>query len=146
MADLVTVVRDAEATYPTRVAARSDTGSLTFAEVADRSDRAATVLRAHHGDGDGVVALLVGNRIEAVELDVGTIKAGLARVSINPRLAYDELQYIVGDVGTRVLVYDPAYVDVVDELRVEHPEVTYLRLDGSAAGPGTSYEDALSAA
>src|SRR5262245_24471592 len=145
MADLVTLVRDAEATYPTRVAARSDTGSLTFAEVADRSDRAATVLRGHHGDDEGVVALLVGNRIEAVELDVGAIKAGLARVSLNPRLAYDELHYCVGDVGARVLFYDPAYRDAVEQLQVEYPDLALVRLAGGS-GPGVAYEDELAAA
>jgi len=146
MADLVTLVRAAEATYRTHTAAQAGGTSLSFADVADRSDRAATVLRAHHGAGDGIVAMLVGNRIEAVELDVGAIKAGLARVSINPRLAYDEIQYIVGDVGTRVLVYDPAYGDVVEELRGQHPDVAYVRLDGAGAGPGSSYEDALGGA
>lgn len=145
MADLVSLVRAAEAAYPTRTAAREGERTLTFAEVADRSNRAATVLRHHHGSGEGVVALLVGNRIEAVELDVATIKAGLARVSLNPRLAYDELRYIVGDVATRVLVYDPAYGDVVDQLRADHPDVTFLRLSGQG-GSGTSYEDELTAA
>src|SRR5215470_13346474 len=111
MHDLITLVRAAEAAYRTRTAARSGDQSLTFAEVAERSDRCASLLRGHHGSGDGVVALLVGNRIEAVELDVATIKAGLGRVSLNPRLAYDELRYIAGDIGSRVLVYDPSYAD-----------------------------------
>src|SRR5215470_20157957 len=146
MHDLVTLVRTAEATYRTKPAARAGDQTFTFADVADRSDRAATVVRGHHGAGDGVVALLVGNRIEAVELDAATIKAGLARVSINPRLAYDELQYVVGDVGARVLLYDPQYSDVVDQLRNDHQDLVYLRLDGKGDGPGVSYEDELAAA
>jgi len=145
VADLIELVRAAETSYPMRVAARAGTECLSFAEVADRSDRAAAMLRGRHGSGDGVVALLVGNRIEGVELDVGLIKAGLGRVSINPRLAGDEIRYVIGDAESRVLVYDPIYLDVVEALRDDYPDLGFVRLRGRP-GPGTAYEDDLAAA
>lgn len=146
MAELIRLVRAAESAYPTRIAARSGSMALTFAQVADRSNRAATVLRHLHGPGEGLVALLIGNRIEAVECDIALVKAGLGRVSLNPRLSYDEMRYIVGDSCARVLVYDPAYADVVDELARNVDGLTLVRLAGGGPGAGTDYEEALAAA
>jgi acyl-CoA synthetase (AMP-forming)/AMP-acid ligase II len=150
MAGLISLVRAAEASYPTRVAARNGTASdgpasLTFGEVGDRSDRLASVTRTLHGPGDGVVASLLGNRIEAIELDIALVKAGLGRVSLNPRLVYDEVRYIVQNSQARVLIYDTVYADVVEQLVGEVDGLTCLHV-GVEPGPGRSYNDTLAEA
>jgi acyl-CoA synthetase (AMP-forming)/AMP-acid ligase II len=146
MADLIRLVRAAESAYPTRIATRSGPMALTFAQVADRSNQVATLLRQLHGAGEGLVALLIGNRIEAVECDIALVKAGLGRVSLNPRLSYDEMRFIIGDSGARVLVYAPEYADVADELAANAEDLLLVRLAGGGPGPGTDYEEALAAA
>lgn len=128
----------------TRTAVVDGSRRLTFAAVADRSNRAAHVLRGMLGAEVANVALLVGNAAEAVELDVACVKAGLGRVSLNPRLADDERRYVLGDARARMLVYDAEYADFAAALHQAEPGVGLLRIGG--AGPGRSYEDELSRA
>jgi len=146
MADLIRLVRAAEARYPSRPAVRAGGQTLLYAHTADRSNRAATLLRSLHGTEDGIVALLVGNRLEAVELDIALIKAALGRISLNPRLSYDEMRYIIADSGTRVLVYAPEYAAIVEQLAREFPGLQLVGLGTSGSGPGRRYEDELQAA
>lgn len=144
MADMIQLLRAAEATYAGRIAVRAGRNVRTFEEVASRSDRVATMLRELNGP-TGLVVLLVGNRIEAVELDIALIKAGLGRVSLNPRLALDEIHHVIRDASPRVLVYDPAHADLADQLTSDFPDMQCLRLGSARTGPGHSYEERLAA-
>lgn len=127
MEDLVTLIESAEAVYAPRCAASDARRQLDFASVAERSNRFAHAMRALTGDDPANVALLIGNRVETVETDIGLIKAGLGRVSINPRLAPDEIAYILGNSEARVLVYDPRYRDALDGWN--DPQTTLVALD-----------------
>jgi acyl-CoA synthetase (AMP-forming)/AMP-acid ligase II len=134
-------IRTAEAVYSSREAVVDGDRRLTFKDVARRSDRAANVLRALTGTGSSNIALLVGNRAEAIELDIACIKAGLGRVSLNPRLADDERKYILGDSSARVLVYGSDYAEFAASLTGQ--DITLVEVGDDPAGPGRSYEDAL---
>jgi acyl-CoA synthetase (AMP-forming)/AMP-acid ligase II len=144
MTALARAVASAEREFASRTAVVDGKRRLSYADVAERSNRAAHVLAGLTGGGAANVALLVGNTAEAVELDIACVKAGLGRVSLNPRLTDDERAYIVANARARVLVYDAEYADFAESLRAADPRVELLRTGGP--GPGRPYEDALGAA
>jgi fatty-acyl-CoA synthase len=76
---------------------------LTFAEVDALACRIAGVLRDR---GAGRVGLLVDNRLESVPLDFACVKAGIARVPLNSRLAPPEMREILRTADTRLVVAD----------------------------------------
>lgn len=144
MTGLITAITSAERDFANRTAVVDGSRRLTFAAVADRSNRAAHALRGIVGDDAANVALLIGNAAEAVELDIACVKAGLGRVSLNPRLTEDERRFIIGDASSRVLVYGAEYADFAESLRQSDPDIVLLCTGD--AGPGRSYEDELSRA
>jgi acyl-CoA synthetase (AMP-forming)/AMP-acid ligase II len=147
MAPLLRLIRAAEASYWSRIAVIDGRRRLTFAEVARRSDRVAHVLHGVVGDSAANMALLVGNAAEAVELDVASVKAGVGRVSLNPRLTDDERGFIVAHSSARILVYDRTFADFAGLMHEQNPALTLLETGtGRPVGPGRSYEAELAAA
>ena len=144
MTRLISAITSAEREFANRTAVVDGARRLTFGAVADRSNRAANALQALIGDEPANVALLVGNAAEAVELDVACVKAGLGRVSLNPRLTDDERQYIIGDAQARVLVYDAEYAGFAESLHQADPSIVLLRTGDE--GPGQSYDAVLAKA
>ena len=58
-------------------------------------------LAAHPGSS---VGLLMGNRLEFVEVDFAIAKAGMVKAPINPRLTDDERAFILANCGAEVVV------------------------------------------
>ena len=89
---------------PDVVAVRSGERSLTWAQLDDRSRRAATAL-AEEGvsTGDRVVVLLT-NRLEFVETVIAVARIGAVVVPVNFRLAAPEVQHILDDSGASAVV------------------------------------------
>jgi len=145
----------AEQVYRLRPALRDGDRRWTMAQLTDRSNRLAHVLRGLVGEGPANVACLVGNCGEAVELDLALLKAGLARVSINPRLAADERHHVLADSEARVLVYRAEHAGYAEEAAAGDRHLRLLRISGDRAakrsgecadGPGLAYEGALASA
>jgi len=84
----------------------------SWAELEDRVHRIAHLLRDELGLQPGEhMGLLMGNRLEAVELLVGGILAGLWVTPINSHLAPDEIAHVVGDSGARLVFCDAEHAD-----------------------------------
>src|SRR5262249_11425998 len=80
---------------------------VTFAELAERARRTAGALGSLGiGRGD-VVAALLHNSLEFVEVMLGADYLGAVFMPLNWRLAPPELAYIVGHAGASVLVSKP---------------------------------------
>jgi acyl-CoA synthetase (AMP-forming)/AMP-acid ligase II len=62
------------------------------------------------------VAVWMGNRVECVELMIAGILAGVWLTPINWHLTRDEIAYVIGDSGARVLFTDPTYSALAREL------------------------------
>ena len=77
--------------------------SLTFADVDALANRIANVLLERRVEQIG---LLVGNGLHSIPLDFACVKAGIARVPLNPRLAEAEQQAILCAAGARLVVAD----------------------------------------
>ena len=99
--------------------------SFSFTEVDELANRVANALIGHGvGRGDRV-GLLVDNGPWSVPLDFGCLKAGVARVPLNARLALAEQARMLADTGVRLLVHGGelteralALADAVDGLRL----------------------------
>lgn len=112
---------------------------LTWRDVDDRACRIARLLRDDLGLApEDHVAVLMENRVEAVELVLGAMLAGIWLTPINHHLTAEEIAYILDDSGARVVFAD-----------VEHEQVARAAIGPSAEPPevlvaGASLEQAIS--
>jgi crotonobetaine/carnitine-CoA ligase len=83
---------------------------LTFAELDDRTDRLATGLAALGVGRGAIVATILPNRIETVEILLAVAKLGAVQVPLNYWLKGEFLAYQLADCGASVLIADgPGY-------------------------------------
>jgi acyl-CoA synthetase (AMP-forming)/AMP-acid ligase II len=72
------------------------------------------------------VALLLGNRLEFVEIDLAIARAGKVKAPINPRLADEERAYILANCGAEVLFTAAAEEERVEAIRKELPDLRHV--------------------
>jgi acyl-CoA synthetase (AMP-forming)/AMP-acid ligase II len=112
----------------------------TYAEMEERTNRLANALLAtglHLGDRVGT---WLENSIRCIELDFALAKAGLVRVSLNPRLAAREAEFILADADAKAFFHDAAFDGSVAELRPKVPTLaTVVRIDAGRS----DYEEFL---
>jgi fatty-acyl-CoA synthase len=100
---------------------------LTWRELDDRVRRIARLLRDDLGLApDDHAALLMGNRVEAVELVVGAMLAGVWLTPINHHLTAEEIAYIVEDSGAHAVFTDAEHETIARAAiapRAEPPEI-----------------------
>jgi crotonobetaine/carnitine-CoA ligase len=100
------VFRERLAAAPDAEFVRCGGGWITFAELDERSDRLATGLaRLGVGRGD-MVATILPNRIETVEILLAVAKLGAVQVPLNYYLKGEFLGYQLDDCGAGVLIAD----------------------------------------
>ncbi len=123
--------------HPDRVAIRTrdDMLSLTWAEYADRV-RAAAAGLAGLGVGPGdSVAIMLTNRPEFHVVDVAAMHLGAIPFSVYNTYSPEQIEYLVSDAASRVLVTEMAFLDRVVEARdrVEGAEHVIV-VDGQGGG------------
>jgi long-chain acyl-CoA synthetase len=100
------------ARYPDRVAVIDLYGGVerfvTYAQLDERADRVAGLVRRLGVQPGGRVGMIVGNRVEFLEIFFGTMRAGAIPVPINTRLARDTLKFILEDAECRIAFVEPA--------------------------------------
>lgn len=124
----------------------------SYAEMAVRSRKLAKALQAMGlGTGDRV-ATLAWNGFRHMELYFGIPGVGAVCHTLNPRLSPEQLTYIVGHAGDRVLFLDLTFVPLAEKLQPQFPDdLRYVILTDAANMPETSlpnahcYEDMLAA-
>jgi crotonobetaine/carnitine-CoA ligase len=111
------VFRERLAAGPDSEFVKCGSGWLTFAELDDRTNRLASGL-ASLGVGKGaMVATILPNRIEAVEILLAVAKLGAVQVPLNYWLKGEFLEYQLGDCGAGILIADgPGYAAARDLL------------------------------
>ena len=126
------------------IAVDDGTQQRTFAELLDRSHRFASFLRHDVGlEPGGHISLLMGNRVEVIELLLGAVLAGQWVTPINWHLAEDEIDYVVEDSGCRVLISDDRYASIAERLTGDRSKAQLIKvgheldrlLDGVAPRP-----------
>ena len=99
---------DLAATDPDGLAVDDLERQRSWAELVDRSVRAGRWLRDEVGlrPGDHA-AMVMGNRVEFLELVYGALLSGVWITPANWHLTADELAYVVADSGARVVLAEP---------------------------------------
>jgi long-chain acyl-CoA synthetase len=108
------MIFDLAARDPDGVAVDDLVRQRSWAELAERSVRAARFMREEAGLAPGDhVAVLMENRVEYVELILGAIMAGVWITPINWHLAREEIAYVIEDSGAKLLILDSAHAEIV---------------------------------
>ena len=92
---------------------------MNYAEMNTLANRCATVLTSLGiGEGDRV-ALLMPNSVEFCCLFYGAAKIGAVAVPLNTRLAAPEVDFILSDSGSKVVIYGEPSATVVDATKAD---------------------------
>lgn len=139
--------RSAESRYQHRPAIGFEGEERTFVELRDRSLQVAGGLAASGVRPGDKVAVMMGNRLEWVEVFFGLAALGAVCVPVNVLLTGREIEHVCRDSGARVLV-----VDEIGEASTAALDVTFdlVVTVGSATAPAgsaaTSYDALVAAA
>ncbi len=142
--------RHAERTPEKLALVDANTGrTFTYTQLNERANRFASFLRDTLGIQRGDrVSILAQNSSDYYEIHFGCGKLGAILNTLNWRLAVPELEFILKDCSPRVLVYEPIFAEVVEQLQASINLKTRIVLGGEAgeAGEGGwTYESALAA-
>ena len=136
--------------YPDNIAAICGDERRSFRDIDERSNRLAHALLALGLTKGDRVATLVENSIRCMEIDFALAKAGLVRVSLNPRSSAAEGAFIVSDSDARIVVFGSGYGRVASDMPPEEVGhwVRIAEDDGSppSGRAALDYESLLSAA
>ncbi|HEX6289335.1 MAG TPA: long-chain fatty acid--CoA ligase [Herpetosiphonaceae bacterium] len=131
---------------PDRLALVDDATGLryTYRQLNERANRLAHALRHQCGVQKGDrVAVLSKNRIEYLDALFATGKLGAILVPLNWRLTALELAYLLDDSAPRVLIADPEFAPVVDELQPQASSAALIWLGAGDDGTGPRYDELL---
>src|SRR5947199_5676722 len=100
---------------PDAVALRTPGGTqtLTWREYAAQVRRVAAGLAGLGVRRGDTVSLMMANRIEFYPLEVGAQHLGATSFSVYNTLPAEQLNYLFGDAGTKVVICEEQYVDRV---------------------------------
>lgn len=113
----------------------------TYAGLNERANRLANYMRDTLGVEPGDrVSILAKNSVAYFDLFYGLPKIGAIFAPFNWRLTARELVYQVNDLGPKVLICEPEFLDVVHEMRPNIHIDHYIGLRGAELAGGLSYE------
>ena len=114
---------------------------LTWADLLRRSQQVANGFAA---EGIGVqdrIAFLDKNGIEHFEVFFGAALNNAVSVDVNGRLAAPEVEFIVNDAGSKILIVGPDFVPILDAISANLTTVTTILVIGGGHPVHESYED-----
>jgi fatty-acyl-CoA synthase len=128
--------RRARRLYADREAVVDGEVRLTYKQFFDRCDRWSHVLQERLGVGYGDrVAYIAPNTHAQLESFYAVPQLGAVLVPINYRLIPDDFSYIINHSGAKVVCAHSDYLDAVDGIRDQLPDVEhYVALEGAREG------------
>ena len=140
--------RRARRLYANREAVVDGNLRMTYAQFFDRCDRWSQVLQQKLGVGKGDrVAYISPNTHAQLESFYAVPQIGGVVVPINYRLIADDFAYIIGHSGSKIVCAHADYLDAVDSIRDQIPDVEYfVALEGEPRDGWIDYETALASA
>jgi len=103
---------------------------ITYAQLSERSDRCAQLLRKLGLSRGAHVALLIENHPRFLEIAWAAHNTGLYFTPISWRFHIDEIAFILGDCGARVLFLSVQQAAMIGALRERVPGLQYILIDG----------------
>ncbi len=119
---------------PQRPALTFEGVTWSFAQMQDRIDRVATVLRSNGVCRGDRIAFLGVNQPTFFVLLFAAARLGAIFVPLNFRLTGPELDYIINDAGVHTLVVDAGHRPIIDAIRPALPCRLWLSPDTGADG------------
>src|SRR5437016_1116353 len=133
----VDLLRRTAAVFPERTAVVHGERRTTYRQLEERVNRLASALRQAGVERHDRVAVLSPNAPALLEAHFGVPAAGAVLVAINTRLSTQEIGYILGHSGARVLMVDAELEPVIAPLDLTGLRV--VRVDDSGE-PEDPYE------
>lgn len=129
---------------PDAVAVTQEDSRLTVRRLHERVNQlAAGLTELGVGRGD-VVALLLYNRPEFLELVYATNRIGAVFLPLNYRLSEEEWAYILGHAQAKVIVTEPEFLRPADRIAAEPAGLEHrILVDGGPSPEWTGYETLL---
>ncbi len=132
------VLRKGATEHPDRVAIRDEDGEVTYAELLDRSARAAAGLRELGvGPGDNVL-LMLENSVDHAVCWFGTSCAGAVSVPLNTAYQTPQLVYVANHSEARVMVIDAEHVQRLLPAARELTHLEHVIVRHGAGGRGAA--------
>jgi len=104
--------------FPNTIAVKEKNRALTYPELNCRVNKLAnSLLNAGLNKGDKV-AVLLENSIEMVEIFLATAKSGLVIVPVNFRLSSGEIEYILNNSDTKLLILHDQFADKITQSNI----------------------------
>jgi len=116
---------------------------LTYEEFFARCDRWAAALQDLGVQPGDRVATIAPNTHSQLEAFYAVPEIGAVLVPINYRLSADDFAYILDHSGSTVVCVHPDYLDLVDRIRDQIPQVKHFVAFGGARDGWVDYETAL---
>jgi benzoate-CoA ligase len=106
-----------------------DTGTTTYAQLAERVDRAANALRALGIKREQRIAIAMLDSADWAALFLGAIKAGIVPVALNTLLTPADYEYQVKDSRARALFVSQAIAKNIDGIQAKCANLRYVITD-----------------
>jgi len=106
-----------------------DSGSTTYAQLAERVDRAANALRALAIKREQRIAIAMLDSADWVALFLGAIKAGIVPVALNTLLTPADYEYQLKDSRARALFVSSPLLKSFDGIQAKCPGLRYVVSD-----------------
>ncbi|MFH1090583.1 MAG: AMP-binding protein [Pseudomonadota bacterium] len=140
------ILRANAALFPDKMGAKDLKRSMTFRQWNERSCRLANALLGLGLEKGDRFAVLAYNCVEWMEIYAAAAKAGLVVVPLMFRLAPPEFEYILRDSGARAFIVEKPFVEGVDSIRVNLPDLkSYIYLGQDPAPSGYQHYEEIMA-
>ncbi|MCL4799390.1 MAG: benzoate-CoA ligase family protein [Burkholderiales bacterium] len=128
------VERNLAAGRGSKIAYIDDAGSYTYAELAERVDRAANALTALGLEMEHRMMLVHLDTIDWPSVFLGAIKAGIVPVAVNTLLTSADYQYMLQDSRARALVVSEQLLPVLEPAIKSSPFLKHVVVSGRNPG------------
>jgi len=116
----------------------------TYDQLNERANRLANFMRDELGVQPGDrVSILAKNSVVYIDLIYGLPKIGAIFAPFNWRLTSHELTYMVNDLEPKVLIVEPEFAPVVEEMRPDIHVEHYVNLRGAGLAGTLEYENGV---
>jgi fatty-acyl-CoA synthase len=118
-------------------------GTLTFAELEMRANKAARMLQGFGLRGSERVALLLRNTHEMIESTLAAQKMGYIATPLNTWAKTKELEVTIESSEAKVLIYDTAHAEQVENAAPEDMMLVFVGDPGEAIDGSLSYDELI---
>jgi len=113
------------------VAIAAENHSITYGQLAERTSRLCNVLRAFGIFVGDVVAGIMPNKHELVELDLACATGGFLRTLLNSRAPAEDYVHCLNLAGAKILVFDASITPIIDSIRDQLDVQRYVCVGGA---------------